>query len=125
MFPVVREAERRIVADVKLDKEYLPIDGDQAFLKGSRGVLFGWDHKDVSSGRVASCQTLSGTGALRIIADFIKQQRPSPIYVSNPTWGNHESIFRAAGLEVRQYRYFDKKTKGLDINGMLEDLANA
>lgn len=125
VFPVVREAEKRIVADLKLDKEYLPIDGDQAFLKGSRGVLFGWDHADVNSGRVASVQTLSGTGALRVIADFLKQQRVAPIYVSNPTWGNHDSIFKAAGLEVRQYRYFDKKSYGLDLNGMLEDLSNA
>lgn len=125
VFPVVRAAEAKIVANTKLDKEYLPIDGNQEFLKGARGVLFGWDHADVNSGRVASCQTLSGTGALRVIADFLVKHRPSPIYLSNPTWGNHGSIFAAAGMDVRQYRYFDKKTKGLDINGMLEDLKNA
>jgi len=45
--------------------------------------------------------------------------------VSNPTWGNHNSVFAAAGLQVRQYRYFDKKTKGLDFEGMIEDLQNA
>ena len=54
VFPVVRRAEELIVANKSLDKEYSPIDGDQAFNKGARGVLFGWDHADVNSGRVAS-----------------------------------------------------------------------
>ena len=42
--------------------------------------------------------------------------------MSNPTWGNHNQVFASAGLQTRQYRYFDKKTKGLDIEGMLADL---
>jgi aspartate aminotransferase len=45
--------------------------------------------------------------------------------MSNPTWGNHNAIFTKAGMDVRQYRYFDKKTKGLDFEGMLADLRNA
>jgi aspartate/tyrosine/aromatic aminotransferase len=125
VFPVVRKAIQMIANDTKLDQEYAPIDGNQEFNKGARGVLFGWDHKDVSSGRVASAQTLSGTGALRVIADFLNKFRPAPIYVSNPTWGNHNQIFEIAGLDVRPYRYFDNKTKGLDFNGMIEDLRNA
>ena len=125
VFPVVRKAEQRIANDHTLDKEYSPIDGDQAFNKGARGVLFGWNHPDVTSGRVCSSQTLSGTGALRVIADFLHQFRPAPLYVSNPTWGNHNKVFGAAGLQVRQYRYFDKKTKGLDFNGMIADLRQA
>jgi aspartate aminotransferase len=124
VFPVVRAAEEKIVAK-KLEKEYLPITGVEEFCKGSRGVLFGWDHKDVNSGRVASAQTLSGTGALRVISDFLVQFKPSCIYVSTPTWGNHNSVFATSGLEVRPYRYFHKKTKGLDFEGMLADLNDA
>ena len=45
--------------------------------------------------------------------------------MSNPTWGNHNSIFAAAGIEVRNYRYFDAKTKGLDFVGMIADLEAA
>lgn len=90
-----------IVSNHSLDKEYSPIDGDQEFLKGARGVLFGWNHSDVTSGRVASSQTLSGTGALAVITSFLKKFRPAPIYVSNPTWGNHNAIFTNGGLDVR------------------------
>ena len=125
VFPVVRAAEKKIAENHKLDKEYLPIDGIADFNKGARGVLFGWDHKDVSSGRVASSQTLSGTGALRIIADFLLKHRPAPIYLSSPTWGNHNQIFTKAGMDVRSYRYFHKQTKGLDFDGMIADLKNA
>jgi aspartate aminotransferase len=39
-----------------------------------------------------------------------------------PTWGNHTPIFRDSGLEVKGYRYFDKKTVGLDFEGLKEDL---
>ena len=45
--------------------------------------------------------------------------------MSNPTWGNHNSIFGTVGIDVREYRYFDNKTKGLDFKGMIEDLKNA
>lgn len=71
VFPIVRKVEAEIVANKALDKEYAPIDGEQDFLTGARGVIFGWKHADVTSGRVASAQTLSGTGALRVIADFL------------------------------------------------------
>ena len=67
-------------------------------------------------------QTLSGTGALRVVAEFLAKYRPAALYVSNPTWGNHNQVFKSAGVDVRQYRYFDKKTKGLDISGMIADL---
>lgn len=115
VFPVVRQAEMAIANNHSLDKEYSTIDGDAAFNKGARMCLFGWDHPDVTSGRVASLQTLSGTGALRVIGEFLKKFRSAPIYVSDPTWGNHNTLFAAIGMDVRKYRYFDKKTFGLDF----------
>ena len=54
IFPVVKKAQLAIVNDPKIDMEYAPIDGDAAFNKAVRGVLFGWDHVDVNSGRVAT-----------------------------------------------------------------------
>ena len=44
------------------------------------------------------------------------------IYLPVPSWGNHTPVFRDSGLEVKGYRYFDKKTVGLDFEGMKEDL---
>jgi len=35
---------------------------------------------------------------------------------------NHFGVFRDSGLEVKQYRYYDKKNISLDLEGMLEDI---
>ena len=76
----------------------------------------------MTSGRVATCQALSGTDSLKILGDFLAKFRRAPIYMSKPTWANHTQIFQAAGLEVRDYAYYDAKTKGLDLEGMIRDL---
>jgi len=125
VFPVVRKAEAAICADMTLDKEYLPIDGLAEFRTGAQGVLFGWNSPLVGADHISSVQTLSGTGALRVVGEFLAKFKPAAMYVSNPTWGNHNAVFAKAGVETRSYRYFDKKTKGLDIRGMLEDLEAA
>lgn len=88
-------------------------------------MLFGWDHPMVNSSSVVSAQSISGSGAVRVIAEFFKKFRPAPIYLSNPTWGNHNMMFEQMGFSVREYRYFHKETKGLDFEGMMEDLNNA
>jgi aspartate aminotransferase len=54
IFPVVKKAELMVVQNELLDKEYAPQEGDEEFNRGARGVLFGWDHPDVDSGRVLS-----------------------------------------------------------------------
>ena len=53
IFPVVKKVELEIVNDKSLDKEYA-VDGVPDFLVGSRMVAFGWEHPDVTSGRVAT-----------------------------------------------------------------------
>lgn len=69
-------------------------------------------------------QSISGTGALRIGGAFLARHYPGArvIYLPAPTWGNHIPLFKDSGLEVRSYRYFDKKTVGLDFGGLKEDL---
>lgn len=125
VFPIVRKIEAELAKDTTIDKEYLPIDGLAEFCKGARMAVFGWDSPHVDSDRIGTIQTLSGTGALRVIADTLAAFKPGAIYVSNPTWSNHHGVFAAAGLKIREYRYFDKKTKGLDLAGCLADLEAA
>lgn len=74
--------------------------------------------------QIAVTQSISGTGALRIGGAFLARHYPHSkvIYLPVPTWGNHIPIFKDSGLEVRGYRYFDKKTVGLDFEGLKEDL---
>ena len=126
VFKVVAEAERRIIADPVLNKEYLPISGLAAFNGLSRDLLFGKDSPAVKEHRIASAQCISGTGSLRVGAEFLKtHMNPPAVYVSNPTWGNHNTIFERAGIPVRQYPYWAAATRGFDLDGMLSALRSA
>lgn len=126
VLPSVREADKRI-ADAGLDKEYLPITGLGDYQKRAAQLAYGQDSKPLKEGRVATAQSISGTGALRIAAEFLARLYPhsKDIYLPTPSWGNHRPIFQNAGLSVKQYAYYDKKTVGLDLEGMLRDLRSA
>ncbi|GBG89792.1 hypothetical protein CBR_g49643 [Chara braunii] len=123
---VVRRAEAALVGDRSRNKEYLPIVGLAAFNKLSRALAFGADHPAVLSNRIATVQCLSGTGSLRVGAEFMAQHYHTPvIYVPVPTWGNHNKVFPKAGLKLLTYRYYDPATRGLNFAGMIDDLQAA
>eukprot|EP00009_Paramoeba_aestuarina_P009334 CAMPEP_0201522558 /NCGR_PEP_ID=MMETSP0161_2-20130828/18110_1 /ASSEMBLY_ACC=CAM_ASM_000251 /TAXON_ID=180227 /ORGANISM="Neoparamoeba aestuarina, Strain SoJaBio B1-5/56/2" /LENGTH=406 /DNA_ID=CAMNT_0047921443 /DNA_START=21 /DNA_END=1241 /DNA_ORIENTATION=+ len=123
VLPSVRAAEKALVADDSLNKEYLPISGFPDFTKVSQELLYA---DSTSADRVAIVQSISGTGALRVGAEFLSSHFPvKTIYVSDPSWGNHGKVFSLAGLTVKKYRYFDPKTLGLDFEGMMSDLEGA
>lgn len=122
ILPCVKEAER-IYQESNFNHEYLDIGGIPDLYQGAAKIVFG----DVFDGynRVSSIQVLSGTGSLRVGGEFIKKFLPATVYLTNPTWSNHFSVFKDAGLEVKSFRYFDPKTLGLDYNGLIEDLKAA
>lgn len=122
---VVRKAER-LLLDMNLNKEYLPIEGLKEFCDVSVKLLFGNDSPERS--RIAAVQAISGTGACRLAAEFLVRTMPrsTQVLISDPTWPNHGPIFSQSGfLNVGSYRYFDKKTNLVDIKGLLEDLEKA
>lgn len=118
---VVRRAELAIAQDLQEDKEYAPIDGHPGLKPVTQKLLFG-----ETSDRIASSQALSGTGALRLVAGFAKKHLGAPkVFMSKPTWGNHPAIFKAEGLEVVEYPYWDKHNRCLDFTGMIATLNSA
>jgi aromatic-amino-acid transaminase len=123
MLPSVREIEQKL-ATMERPRGYLPIDGLAAYNQATQQLLFGAHAALVDAGRVATSQTIGGSAALRVAADVIKQVAGAgaKIAISDPSWGNHHVIFRTAGFELLQYRYYDPASHGLDITGMLEDL---
>lgn len=126
VLPSVRKAEERVVA-ASMNKEYAPIVGVNEFVTSARAFALGKDSPALADSRVASVQSLSGTGACRLIGDFYNKFLGSgaPFYLPAPSWGNHANIFKASGLDVRAYRYWDKDTNGLDLDGMIADLLEA
>ncbi|GLB36201.1 putative aspartate aminotransferase [Lyophyllum shimeji] len=123
VLPSVKKAEE-ILTVSKPDKEYLPITGLADFNKRAALLAYGAESAPLNEGAVAVTQSISGTGALRIGAAFLARHYPHAkvIYLPVPSWGNHTPIFRDSGFEVRGYRYFDKKTVGLDFEGLKADL---
>ncbi|PKM17478.1 MAG: aromatic amino acid aminotransferase [Gammaproteobacteria bacterium HGW-Gammaproteobacteria-15] len=105
-------------------KTYIGMAGDLGFNAHIEKLAFGIGHKVLLANRVTTAHTPGGTGALRVAAEFIKKANPNAtIWVTSPTWANHISMFKAAGLNVKEYTYYDYDTKGLNEDAMFAELA--
>ena len=118
----VRRAEQQ-VCGASGPKPYLPIEGAENFRSAVQSLLFGADHEALASGRVSTIQSIGSSGGLKVGADFIARWLPgSAVWVSDPTWDNHRSMFEGAGLTVHTYPYYDAETGGLAFDAMLSAL---
>jgi len=123
----IRKAEQ-IVVDRKMDHEYAGIQGIDSYIANVLKLAYGADSQLLKDGRVAGAQSISGTGSLRLGFEFLSEFYPNKkaeVLVPNPTWPVHKTIPARVGMKVREYRYYDPKTKGLDFQGLLEDLDKA
>ena len=118
----IRQAEQILVAKGG-PKPYLPIEGAANFRTAVQLLLFGAGHEAMSSGRIATIQSVGSSGGLKVGADFIATWfKGSQVWVSDPTWDNHRSMFEGAGLTVNTYPYYDPATGGLKFTEMLATL---
>jgi aromatic-amino-acid transaminase len=122
LLDVVRIAEERLLKQ-GAPHTYLPIPGIPEYRQGVQRLVFGADSEVVASKRAATVQTLGGTGALKVGADFLSHVLENPqAVVSAPTWQNHVAIFQSAGFKVGTYPYYNKETGGLDFPAMIAGL---
>lgn len=120
----VAKAQEAVLPMLRKAPRYLPMEGLASYRTGVQSLLFGDEHAALQAGRVATIQTVGGSGALKIGADFLKRHFPeSQVWVSDPTWENHISILSGAGFEVNTYPYFDPETRGVKFDAMLEALS--
>jgi len=118
----VQKAEEKMMA-AHAARGYLPIDGIAAYDAAIKTLVFGAESEPVKSGRVATVQSLGGTGGLRIGADFLKKLNPdAKVLISDPSWENHRGIFTQAGFEVGTYPYYDAARRGINFDGLLTAL---
>ena len=98
---------------------YLPMEGLNTYRSAVQHLLFGKDNPALAQGRIVTVQTLGGSGALKVGADFLHRWFPEArAYVSDPTWDNHRGIFEGAGFEVGTYPYYDPATVGVKFDEM-------
>jgi aromatic-amino-acid transaminase len=118
----VRQVEEALAKE-SLPRGYLPIDGLPSYTQATQKLVFGPDSPLLAASRVATSQTVGGSGALRVGAELLKKALPkAKVAISSPSWENHRVVFNAAGFEVVDYVYYDAATNGLDFAGMLADL---
>lgn len=121
----VSQAEQQLLRE-DTTKSYLAIDGLFSFQQLTQELLFGKSSPVILEQRAKTVQSIGGTGALRLVAEFLQSQTSSKrIWISKPTWPNHLSIFQAVGMKIKEYRYYDAENHGLDWQAMLEDLSEA
>ncbi|QKV65727.1 aspartate/tyrosine/aromatic aminotransferase [Pseudomonas sp. 43A] len=114
----VKIAEARLV-ESQDTKTYIGGHGNPLFGKVINELVLGADAKLIAEQRAGATQTPGGTGALRLAADFIAQCLPGKgVWLSNPTWPIHETIFAAAGVKVSHYPYVGSDNR-LDVDAML------
>lgn len=120
----VRNAQMK---QLNKDLEYAPIDGLPSFIQATQKLAFG-DNNDLIK-RTATVQTLSGTGSLRLGAEFLrhsKDQMGTPtVYIPDPTWPNHKNILTHSNLKWATYDYYDRKTNGINWKSMVKSIKNA
>ncbi|EIJ71435.1 aminotransferase, class I/II [Pasteurella bettyae CCUG 2042] len=121
----VKKAETRLL-EAETTKNYLAIHGIPEYGTYVRELLLGKDSKIIKENRAITAQTLGGTGALRVAAEFIRRQtKAQNVWISKPTWPNHHAIFNAAGVTIQEYRWYNPETKGLDWDNLIADLEAA
>ena len=121
----VKQAEELIFGE-EITKSYLGIPGSPEYGKCARELIFGKNSEVLVSERAVSVQSPGGTGALRVAADFVHKFSPkAKVWLSNPTWANHNQVFAAAGLETHKYAYYDNSINGLNFEKMIGSLSEA
>lgn len=97
---------------------YLPTEGGEGYRHAVRELVFGDAVQEV-----VVVQTVAGTGALKLGADFLKGLRPdATVWLPDPTWANHAAIFSGAGLRAESYPYHHQATGGFDLDGAVATL---
>jgi len=115
----VKAAERRLW-ESQTTKTYTGLAGEPDFHAAMTRLILG---DAVAQDRISAAATPGGTGAVRHALELIRMAAPgAKIWLSNPTWPNHPSIIRYLGMPMAEYRYFDAATRGVDMDGMLDDL---
>jgi aromatic-amino-acid transaminase len=118
----VRRAEQTL-AESPLPRNYLPIDGLQAYDRAVQGLVFGENSEALRAGRIVTVQTLGGTGGLKVGADLLRRINPEAgLWISDPSWENHRALFEYAGYTVNTYPYYHAPSHGVDFDAMIRTL---
>lgn len=125
VLPSVKQAERTLL-ETQQSKAYLGPRGDAVFAELMCSMAFGQEHVALKDQRIAALQTPGGCGALRIAAELLVETKEQvTVWVSDPTWANHIPLLASAGIEIKEYPYYDYANKTIRFDDMMAALAEA
>lgn len=117
----VQLAKEKILPKDQL-ADYLTFQGLPEYSHLLGELIFGSTLWAKEHSRIYGAQSLGGTGALRIGAEFLAQEVGCKVYIPQPTWGNHRNIFERAGFQVENLPYYSQVEHGFDADGYLNAL---
>ncbi|CAG7605179.1 aromatic amino acid transaminase [Candidatus Vallotia tarda] len=118
----VRDAEHALARETR-PRPYLPMAGLPDYRDAVYQLVFGNVCGVHTERRIATLQTLGGSGALKVGADFLRRTLPNAqVWISDPSWENHRVVFERAGFTVNTYPYYDSATGGVRFTAMLDAL---
>src|SRR6476646_9936061 len=123
--PVLRSVKKAeaVLLKTQTTKTYLGAEGDVEFARALGTVALGNAFND---SRIVALQAPGGTGALRLGAELIRAANPdAQIWLGRPTWPNHEPIFSAVEMAIRDYRHFDAATQSICFDELLSAMGLA
>lgn len=128
ILPSIKLAEDLVPTENNYNHEYMSIRGNINMTNEAAKIIIGNDL--YNQDKTVSFQSLSGTGALHLAAKILSKSSMERndkrlLYLSNPTWPNHENIFESAGFELKEYAYWDPINKKLLIDDWINDINNA
>lgn len=109
IFPTVKKAKDYFYENDP-GHNYHNMAGIPEYVKGARRTIFGSEE-----GKIASLQTISGTGSLHMAISFLKEAGHSNFYIGTPSWSNYVPMVQRNGGKVNYYNHYDKKTRGVDF----------
>ncbi len=119
-------AAEQIILDNQSTKSYIGPAGSALYCKLSAELILGKQHPVLKDKRVSVAQTTGGCGALRMAAEFVNTcSANATIWVSTPTWVNHIPLLGGAGLQLKEYPYYNQQTKAVDFERMMSVLETA
>lgn len=117
----VKLAEQRLV-DSEKTKSYIGGHGDAQFGALLMRLVLSPRAVALAEDRAGCTQAPGGTGALRLAGEFIAHCLPGrTLWLSDPTWPIHQTLFAAAGVPLQHYPYVGADNR-LDREGLFAAL---
>ncbi|KAI5949236.1 AAT22 [Candida theae] len=121
-FPSITKA-KQILHDNDPGHNYTSMAGIPEFVAGAQKLVFG--EEIASQGKVASIQTISGTGSLHMAMLLYREAGYTNYYVGTPAWQNYKPMIEHIGGNVTTYRHYNEESRSVDFESVLAALNSA